>query len=428
MARCIARWTMTTALLCSLTVLQGCSILSWIFGAQAAVVTGKQGVTAKDGPVFARGFSFQAQLDLRPCDLTTDDLGYTVACSFAFPDGTNIRSVFEFDYLTGSVVLNRYSPIILQLPQAAGVFAGTFDNGSGTSGPLHITSGLSALPIDTKTTLLAEPGTQLVIIDLPASAAVQAPGPLAARPAAITIPGPLNLRFDYRANSSQLKVMSAAKFQLGSRTFYPAVLPCVSSFGGLPPLSADTAPSSQQIAAFARPCNAKIYSLLGDNDPGPQPLTVVEFYNAALDHYFITWIPEEIAGLDAGTTARGWSRTGYTFNVYRQQGVGTSPVCRYYLPPQYGDSHFFGRGTEECNATGTRNPGFVLEQPDHMHVRLPTFGFCPADARAVYRVFSNRADANHRYTTNRAMRDQMVQRGWLAEGDGPDQVVMCGPG
>ena len=46
---------------------------------------------------------------------------------------------------------------------------------------------------------------------------------------------------------------------------------------------------------------------------------------------------------------------------------------------------------------------------------------------AVYRVFSNRLDANHRYTTDRATRDQMVASGWIAEGDGPDTVVMCAP-
>jgi hypothetical protein len=45
----------------------------------------------------------------------------------------------------------------------------------------------------------------------------------------------------------------------------------------------------------------------------------------------------------------------------------------------------------------------------------------------VYRVFSNRTDANHRYMVDRAVRDQMVAHGWLAEGDGPDLVVMCSP-
>ena len=45
----------------------------------------------------------------------------------------------------------------------------------------------------------------------------------------------------------------------------------------------------------------------------------------------------------------------------------------------------------------------------------------------VYRVFTNRVDANHRYTTDRATRDAMVAKGWIAEGDGEDTVVMCAP-
>jgi hypothetical protein len=45
----------------------------------------------------------------------------------------------------------------------------------------------------------------------------------------------------------------------------------------------------------------------------------------------------------------------------------------------------------------------------------------------VYRVFSNRPDANHRYMVDRTVREQMAARGWLVEGDGPDAVVMCAP-
>ena len=50
-----------------------------------------------------------------------------------------------------------------------------------------------------------------------------------------------------------------------------------------------------------------------------------------------------------------------------------------------------------------------------------------AGTRVVYRVFSNRIDANHRYMVERTLRDQMVALGWLAEGDGPDLAVMCAP-
>ena len=88
---------------------------------------------------------------------------------------------------------------------------------------------------------------------------------------------------------------------------------------------------------------------------------------------------------------------------------------------------FFGRGTTECDATGRKYPSFELEDPAFMQMFLPAAGVCPADTTQVYRVFSNRADANHRYMTDQAVRTAMMAMGWLAEGDGPDLVVMCAP-
>ncbi len=175
--------------------------------------------------------------------------------------------------------------------------------------------------------------------------------------------------------------------------------------------------------------NAAQYSLVFSTGITQQlpPATVVEYYNAALDHYFITWLPSEIAILDAGTQIKGWVRTGQTFKTYTSSRTGTSPVCRYYIPPALGNSHFFGRGTAECNATGQSNPSFVLEDPAFMQMFLPVAGACASDTTPVYRVFSNRSDANHRYMTDKAIRSQMVAKGWLAEGDGPDLVVMCAP-
>ena len=160
------------------------------------------------------------------------------------------------------------------------------------------------------------------------------------------------------------------------------------------------------------------------------PLTtvvVVEYYNATLDHYFITRYPTEQANLDAGNTPTRWVRTGYAFKAYASAQDGTSPVCRYYIPPGLGDSHFFGRGTAECANTGAAHPTFVLEDPATMNMVLPVAGACPAGTLPIYRVFSARPDANHRYMTDPAVRDAMVGRGWVAEGDGPDLVVMCSP-
>lgn len=153
----------------------------------------------------------------------------------------------------------------------------------------------------------------------------------------------------------------------------------------------------------------------------------VEFYNAELDHYFVSHIAVEIAILDAGVAIKGWTRTGQSFKVMTGAGAGSSPVCRFYIPPGKGNSHFYGRGTQECDATKAANPTFVNEDPQFFHMTLPSQGMCPAGMRNVYRVFSNRADANHRYMVDVAIRTQMTGRGWLAEGDGADLVVMCAP-
>jgi hypothetical protein len=159
----------------------------------------------------------------------------------------------------------------------------------------------------------------------------------------------------------------------------------------------------------------------------PAAATAVEFYNATLDHYFVSHIAPEIADLDNGVHP-GWARTGQTFRVFTASSPTTSPVCRFYIPPDKGDSHFYGRGVQECTETGTKNPTFVNEDPQFFHVVLPSAGLCPAGTINLYRVFDNRIDANHRYMIDPAIRDMMVaQRNWVAEGDGPDLVVMCVP-
>ena len=156
------------------------------------------------------------------------------------------------------------------------------------------------------------------------------------------------------------------------------------------------------------------------------PVTVVEFYNASLDHYFITYVADEIAKLDNGTF-KGWARTGQSFKVYAATQSGTSAVCRIYIPPGKGDGHFFGRDANECDGTMTKNPTFILESP---HVPLSV----SADARQLRRGtgagLSRVQQPRRRQSSlhdDRAMRDQMVAKGWLAEGDGADTVVMCAP-
>ncbi len=169
---------------------------------------------------------------------------------------------------------------------------------------------------------------------------------------------------------------------------------------------------------------------------GPSlPVLVIEYYNGGLDHYFITGDAGEAAILDAGTSIKGWKRTGYTINAYRSSQAGMSPACRFYIPPQHGNSHFFSVDPAECNVVLAKSPsdpdfsGYLYETPNAFYMALAdeTSGNCPAATDPVYRLWNQRVDSNHRYTVDRSVRDTMLARGYLAEGNGPDGVVMCAP-
>ncbi len=152
-----------------------------------------------------------------------------------------------------------------------------------------------------------------------------------------------------------------------------------------------------------------------------------EFYNSGLDHFFLTWNVQEMIALDSKEEIRGWNRTGKWFKAYPTARAGTEAVCRFYIPPGLGDSHFFGRSPSECAQTKAKFPALIEEDPTYMYMYLPMAGTCPESTTPVYRAFNNRPDANHRYAADRFARDQVVAWGWIAEGDGPDLVVMCAP-
>ncbi|MEO8107462.1 MAG: hypothetical protein ABI886_09795 [Betaproteobacteria bacterium] len=61
------------------------------------------------------------------------------------------------------------------------------------------------------------------------------------------------------------------------------------------------------------------------------------------------------------------------------------------------------------------------------YIALPdaTTGNCAPGTIPVYRVWNGRTDSNHRYTTSKALRDQMLAKGYVAEGYGPDLAIMC---
>ena len=163
-------------------------------------------------------------------------------------------------------------------------------------------------------------------------------------------------------------------------------------------------------------------------------LPAVEYYNVALDHYFVTSYAGEVAKLDAGLYP-GWHRTDQYFGVIDPATpvAGASPVCRFYGLPAAGlDSHFYSASPAECNDVLQRFAGaWEEETPNAFGIWLPdpVTGQCPANTIPVYRAWNNRSDSNHRFTTDPATQQAMIARGYIAEGYGPGplRVAMCAP-
>lgn len=168
------------------------------------------------------------------------------------------------------------------------------------------------------------------------------------------------------------------------------------------------------------------------------PVTVIEYFNAAKGHYFMTSDSGEIAALDNGVQ-RGWARTGEILRAFPPDAVGWNahPVCRFYGLPEAGlDSHFYASDATECAAVKARWPGrWILETESAFAVGGWEDDYeeddydCEAGLQPVYRLYNNRPDANHRYTTSPRIRDEMIAAGWIPEGrsgSNPELVfAMC---
>lgn len=157
--------------------------------------------------------------------------------------------------------------------------------------------------------------------------------------------------------------------------------------------------------------------------------TAIIYYNASLDHYFMTANPAEQLLLDSGTT-KGWARTGQSFSVVASLALDPelSPVCRYYgSPAAHLDSHFFSAAPDECAAVAQKfSASWLLETSQAFQVHLPdrVTGVCPRGSDKVFRAFNGRADANHFYGVY-----AVAPPGWIYEGYGPGPVptAFCAP-
>lgn len=91
-------------------------------------------------------------------------------------------------------------------------------------------------------------------------------------------------------------------------------------------------------------------------------VTVVEYYNSALDAYFIIGRTNEQALLDG---SRGFGRTGMSFPA-TDATVGSatlSRICRFYVSTSnpFTSSHYYGKEGSDCEGIRAQNvPGFFV--------------------------------------------------------------------
>lgn len=190
---------------------------------------------------------------------------------------------------------------------------------------------------------------------------------------------------------------------------------------------------ADQDAEFVAATSGFINQYNGTVSPPSPNVLVVEYHNSDFDHYFITPVGAEIALLDAHAAPfQAWSRTGFSFSAYANVAAPAASVaiCRFFnasFAPK--SSHFYAPHGLGCEDTLRLFPDWGLEDDKLFNTMLPdATGACPVGTVPVYRLYNQGQGGapNHRLVTSLAERQLMLDRGFIAEGNGIG-VGMCAP-
>ncbi|HVF64176.1 MAG TPA: S8 family peptidase [Casimicrobiaceae bacterium] len=229
------------------------------------------------------------------------------------------------------------------------------------------------------------------------------------------VSGTLSLMF---ARNPNLTVGQALSIVQGSSSEFKSNTTCAfGGFCGFGSLDSAAAMASTIPAATNLPAGA---------------VAVIEYYDAALDHYLITTDANEIRTLDA-TGAGRWQRTGGVFYAWQDAssapaGVVPRNVCRFHAGPEHQiDSTYFTADAAECNfVMQNQSDVWKLQSSAAFYVEVPNSdGVCRDGTLPVYRFFNGRRDANHRHTIDLSIRRAMQNRIWVADGKGMNGAAMC---
>jgi serine protease len=228
------------------------------------------------------------------------------------------------------------------------------------------------------------------------------------------VSGTVSLMLARNPNLTAGRVLSILQ---GTSAEFPPGSTCSNGFCGAGALDTGTAIASTIPASVNLPAGA---------------VAVVEFYDAALDHYLISSDANEIALLDTVGRER-WQRTGHVFYgwsapLLAPDGVFPQNVCRFYAGPEVQiDSYYFTADPATCAFVIANNQGlWTLQTSEAFWIEVPdASGACRSGTVPVYAFFNNRRDANHRYTIDLSVRRAMQNRAWVPDGVAQNGAAFC---
>lgn len=153
----------------------------------------------------------------------------------------------------------------------------------------------------------------------------------------------------------------------------------------------------------------------------PPDLTVMEFFHAPTQHYFMTGSPDDQRLLTSPALGQSFLPTGRSFAAWSQANgnrpAGAVAVHRFFHPETA--SHVFTSNPAEVALLRSlplsgAGRGFSDEGVAFFAL-APSAGRCEAGARPVFRGFNNRVDGNHRYSNELELHAATVSTGFVDE-------------
>ena len=168
----------------------------------------------------------------------------------------------------------------------------------------------------------------------------------------------------------------------------------------------------------------------------PTRVTLVEYYHAGLNYYFMTSRDNEKALLDA---VPAWARTGATFPMLAYPEPAVSGNVRFFFDKVAKSgtrgSHFYTISSSDVAALTALNPTNAATPQKPQNEGVDSYAYrpngtgvsatCGAGQVPVYRLFRGSKfpdDPNHRFTTSLSIYNQFVAQNWDGEG-----VAFCVP-